>query len=234
MTKWIKTEVRRLFADAIAPVVSDAGFRYKKGSQGFVRKIDGGRQELLLSLVDRNPLFEFSLTLCIRLEAVQEITNRFTGSLPEYHGISVTSITQLEHMGLRADRGVSVRYCVESEADLTAILPRILTVVRERVLPFFEEYRDLAAVNRGLNPKGTGKWWTRLLQFLMPAGRREFDATDLPYRAMKGVTVAHLARDPRLAALITAYRCQVSSMPESDRQKFENLVDYLSADCASA
>ncbi len=72
MTRWIKTEVRRLICDAFAPVVGPAGFRFKKSSEAFIRKIDGGRQELGLPLVDYNPTFELSLTLCIRLEAVQQ------------------------------------------------------------------------------------------------------------------------------------------------------------------
>jgi len=81
-----------MIADAVTPVVSTAGFRFKKASDAFVRKIEGGRQELGLPLVDYNPVFEFSLTLCTRLEAVQEITNRFSGSPPKYHSITLTSI----------------------------------------------------------------------------------------------------------------------------------------------
>jgi hypothetical protein len=76
MARWIKGEVRHLISEAVTPVVSADGFRFKKSSEAFVRRIDGGRQELGLPLVDHNPIFEFSFTLCVRLEAVQEIINR--------------------------------------------------------------------------------------------------------------------------------------------------------------
>src|SRR5262245_48006827 len=154
MARWLKTEVRRMIVDAVTPVVSGAGFRFKKSSEAFARKIDGGRQELGLPLVDYNPIFHFSFTLCMRFEAVQDITNRFSGSPPKYHSMTLTSITQLEFLGLPAKPGIGVDYEVSSEAELMAVMPGVLAMVRDRVLPFFEEYRDIAAVNRGLNPEG--------------------------------------------------------------------------------
>ncbi len=224
MARWVKTEVRRLIVDAVAPVVSVAGFRFKKASEAFVRKIDGGRQELGLPLVDCNPVFKFSFTLCIRLEAVQEITNRFSGSPPKYHSMTLTSITQLEFLGMPPNpAGQGVNFQVESEAEFGAVIPGILMLMREQVLPFFEEYREVAAVNRGLNPQGAEGVF-RIGSF---PDRRAFDATNQPYRAMTGVAVAHLAKDPRLPALISAYRSQISGMQEHDRAKFDNMTDHL-------
>ncbi len=226
MAQWLKTEVRRMIVDAVTPVVSPAGFRFKKASEAFVRKIDGGRQELGLPLVDYNPVFHFSFNLCMRFEAVQDITNRFSGSPPKYHSMTLTSITQLEFLGLAAGPGNRVDFEVSSEAELMAVMPGVLAMVRERVLPFFEEYRDIAAVNRGLNPEGAERVF-RLVGF---PDRRAFDATNQPYRAMTGVVAAFLAKDPRLDSLISAYRSQISEMPEYDRSKFENMVNYLSGE----
>jgi hypothetical protein len=226
MGGWIKTEVQRMIADAVTPVVSAAGFRFKKASEAFVRKIEGGRQEVGLPLVDYNPIFEFSFTLCIRLEAVQEITNRFSGSPPKYHSTTLTSITQLEFLGLPAEPGRGVKFHVKSEADLAAVMPGVLSIMRERVLPFFDEYRDIVAVNRGLNPEGA----ERVFRIVGFPDRRAFDATNQPYRAMAGVAVAHLANDPRLPELIGAYRSQIGEMQEHDRAKFDNLVRYLSGE----
>jgi hypothetical protein len=137
--------------------------------------------------------------------------------------MTLTSATQLEFLGLPAKPGSGVNFEVSSEADLAGVMPNVLTMVRERVLPFFEEYRDLAAVNRGLNPEGA----ERVLRIVGFPDRRAFDATNQPYRSIAGVTAAYLANDPRLDALISAYRSQISEMPEHDRSKFENLVHYL-------
>lgn len=226
MVQWLKTEVRRMIVDAVTPVVSPAGFRFKKATEAFVRKIDGGRQELGLPLVDYNPVFEFSFTLCIRLEAVQEVINRFSGSPPKYHSMTLTSITQLEFLGLPAESGRGVNFRVESQAQLRAVTPGVLNIVRDWVLPFFDEYRDVAAVNRGLNPEGA----ERVFRIVGFPDRRSFDATNQPYRAMAGVAVAHLAEDPRLSELISAYQSQISEMQEHDRTKFDNLVNYLNGE----
>ena len=223
MARWLKTEVRRMIVDAVTPVVSAAGFRFKKAQEAFVRRIEDGRQELGLPLVDYNPVFQFNFTLCIRLEAVQEITDRFSGSPPKYHSMTLTSITQLEFLGLPAKPGRGVKFEVSSEAELMAVMPGVLTMVRDRVLPFFDEYRAIAAVNRGLNPEGA----ERVFRIVGFPDRRVFDATNQPYRAMTGLAAAYLAHDPRLDALIDAYRSQISEMPEHDRSKFEKLADFL-------
>ena len=223
MANWTKAEVVRIVTEALTPVVAAAGFQFRKRSQTFVRKINGGRQEFGLPLVDHDPVFEFSFTLCIRLEAVQEITNRFSDSPPKYHRGTLTSITQLEFLGLPAQQGRGVIYRVDSESELEAILPSVLEMVRLRVLPFFDEYKHIEAVNRGLNPIGA----EHTFQAVWPPDRCAFDATNQPYRSITGVAVAHLAGDARLSDLIAAYRAQIQEAQESDRRKFENLVGYL-------
>jgi hypothetical protein len=47
---------------------------------------------------------------------------------------------------------------------------------------------------------------------------------------MAGVAVAHLAGDPRFAALVRAYRRQIRGFHEDSRSKFENLVNHLSSE----
>src|SRR5262249_58401821 len=127
MAGWTKSEVRRLIVEAVAPVVGGVGFRFKKTSEAFVRKVEGGRQELGLPLVDHNPLFEFSFTLGIRIEAVQDLTNRFSGSPPKYHDTTLTSVTQLEFLGVPQEPGRGrVVYRVESGPELSATLPSVL------------------------------------------------------------------------------------------------------------
>jgi hypothetical protein len=223
MANWTKSEVRRLIAVALEPVVQPAGFRFKKKTDAFVRPIEGGRQELGIALRDYNPRFDFSFNLCVRLEAAQEIVNRFSGSPPQYHDTTLTSVTHLEFLDLPAEPERGVVYQVESERQLSTLLPAICTMVRERVLPFFEEYRDLAALNRGLNPEGAEK----IFKSAGPLDRRAFDSTYHPYRAMEGIAVAHLARDSRLNELIAAYRAQMDGGPPHDLQKYDAMVAYL-------
>jgi hypothetical protein len=222
MARWTASEVRRLIARSLAPVVKGGGFRIRSPYELFVREIQGGRQELSIALWDFKPRFDFSFTLGVRLEEVEALTNRFSGPA-EYHGTTLTSLTQLEFLGLPATlpaRGVV--YSAQSEVELAEVMRGVCLMVRERVLPFFEEYRDVAGLNRGLNPKEAERMshWA--------AGRQAFDATYHPYRGMAGVAVAYLAGDPRLKKLVDAYRSQMSgTLDDDDKWPYEQLVSYL-------
>jgi hypothetical protein len=219
MVKWIKTEVRKRIVSAIDPLLRAQGFKYKT-SEGFIRKIDGGRQQLANSLVDYNPVFRFSFSLCVRLDAVQRIVNQFSGSPLKYHDSAMTTLTQLEYFGM-PPAGSPVQYEVKSEQDLESVLPAVNALISTRVLPFFDEYRDLPSLNRGLNPEGMES----RLEPIRFSDRREFDGSNQPYRAMNGVTVAYLSNDVRLPRLIEAYRAQICNCQSHDRQKFEALVN---------
>jgi len=226
MPNWIKTAVRRSIAEALVPALSVTGFRFKKSASVFARKIDGGSQELSLAIIDCNPVFKFSLSLCVRLDSVQDITNKFSGAPVEYHETTLTSITQLEHLGLTPNTSHGAQFTVRSESELIAILPHLTEIVRSKVMPFFEKYITIDAINEGLNPPGAER---DAFERPWPCGRQAFDATNYPYRAMTAIVVAHLAKDPRFSQLLPAYRSQLRYYAEVDRMKFENVVLHLQA-----
>lgn len=219
MSRWVKTEVRNTLRDAINPVVAPLGFRYRARDPAFVRKTEEGRQELTIAIRDYNPVFEFSFSLCSRIDAVQAIMNRFTGSPPRYHDMTLTSITQLEFLGLHARPGKGVIYSVKSAEELAATISDIIAVIKDRVLPFFNEYRRVEDINRGLNPVGA----EHVRELIWPPDRGQFDATNQPYRSMAGVAVAHFASDPRIQELIAAYRSQIREFPDDQRKKLDDL-----------
>lgn len=212
--RWTTSEVRRQIVDALNPVLNPAGFRFKKKSEAFVRKLEGderGRQEFGIPLFEYHPLYKFSFVLCIRLDAVQEIVNRFAGVLAEDYGDTMTSCTQLEYFDLPEHE-----YQVHSEAELAAVMPGICAMVREKVIPFFDQYRGVTSLNGAMNPEGAERGnpplWSRAF----------FGTIDLPYNSMVALTVAYLAKDSRLKDLIAAY--QIPGNP-----KVVQLVDFLLA-----
>ncbi len=228
MGRWIASEVRRLIARDLAPAMKGAGFGIRRPYGQFVRRIEGGRQELSIALFDYSPHFEFSFTLCVRLDAVEALVNPFM-TTPKYYDTTLTSMTQLEYFGLPARPGSGVLFEVRSEAELEDVLRGFRPVLEERILPFFEEYRDLTALNRGLNPEGA----EHLLRW--PASRASFCGTPHPYRAITGFTVAHLAGDPRLQKLLAAYRAQLLAIGEGEfLPPFERFVSYLMASSHAA
>ena len=73
-----KREVAELIYEMLAGILSGTEFRLTKSDAGFMRKIPKGRQMLGVPLWDYEPEFEFSLNICIRLDAVEEIFHRFS------------------------------------------------------------------------------------------------------------------------------------------------------------
>src|SRR5215831_18898787 len=143
-----KGEVRTKIYECLEPVLTPGEFRLKKSHEGFVKRITGGTQTLGVPLWDYNPRFDFSLTMSIRLDAVEEITNRFSGSLPKYHSMTQTVLTQLEHLGLSR-----CRWQAKTENELEQTLSEVGSVVRESILPFFQRYQDLPAIAAAANPE---------------------------------------------------------------------------------
>src|ERR1700729_2445177 len=111
-----KQEMASLNFEMLSGILSGTDFRLKKSEDGFVRRIPGGRQMLGLPLWDYNPEFEFSLNICIRLDAVEEIYHRFSGSPPKFHSMSFTMMTRLEHF-----TGVPARYKVSTAEDVASV-----------------------------------------------------------------------------------------------------------------
>jgi len=202
------------------------GFRLKKSQEGFIRRIEGGTQTLGVALWDYSPKFEFSLTMTMRLDAVEELTNLFSGSTPKYHRITQTTLTQLEH--LDAPR---CRWKAETKGELESELAMVNGIVQHRVLPFFHQHRDLMTIAVAANPEvaplvpPTPNGMATGMGLL--ADRVLFSSGIHPYRAMSNITLAHLARLHHFDALIQRYRKELMPIQENQREKFEQLVRFL-------
>lgn len=218
-----KTEVRQMLRERLGAAVAAEGFRARRDV--FVRPIPGGCQSLAVALWDHAPRFEFSVSMGIRLEEVEDLVNPFAGTEAKYRAETLTSLTQLEFLGLTSTPGLGVRFGGDDDASLTRAAQALTEVVTERVLPFFERYHDLRTVEAGLNPPGSEELRTPRLR----SDRSRFDDSNEPYRAMRGIATAYLVGQDNLPALIEAYRGQLSQMVPEIRSKFEALAEFLLA-----
>jgi hypothetical protein len=222
-----KGDVRVIIYETLAPVLAPFNFRLKKTQAEFQRKIEDGTQRLGVPLWDYNPRFEFSLVMTIRIDAVEDITNRFSGSPPKYHSGTLTVITQLEHLGVN-----TCRWRAENENELRSRLVETVEIVRDRVIPFFERYQKLPAIAAAANPDPapvvlpTSNGMTTGMGIL--ADRALFSSGNHPYRAMSAITLAHLARLKNFHSLVLRYQKELSSLHhQSERDKFDQLVQFL-------
>ena len=217
MDTWNKRRARQLLYEGLTPMVAEAGFRPNKASEGFIRKIPGGRQRISVALWEYHPEYQFTLTLCIRLDEVEALCHPFAETPPQYQAETLTSLTQLEHLGEAATLpGRGVIYRVTTEDELAAALIPVSRLVAEKVLPFLDRHTDLASLDAAMNPETAE-----------PPDRRAFNSAYHPYRGMTALAAAYLARNPRFEPLVTRYQGEMEGMIPSERAKFDRLVGHM-------
>lgn len=200
-----RNELRDAFFDQLGPLLP--GFRPRKKDEVFARKIAGGEQQVGLALVDYKPDFVLSLTVAIRLEEAETIFNAFSGSLPKYHGSTLTSATLLEWF----TKGSPARVKVSSDAEIAAAVAQLKPVIEGRIAPFLEAHQDVESLDAVLNgPDGAA-----------------FDKTNPPYRQMHGLIVAKLAGNPRFEELAATFQGEAAAWQERDRAKLVALTNQL-------
>ncbi|MDZ7363650.1 MAG: hypothetical protein ONB46_23475 [candidate division KSB1 bacterium] len=203
-----KQEVRDMIYTGLNSVLAGNGFRLKKSEESFVRPISGGQQRIYVALWDYQPEFIFSLTMGVRLDAVEQVFHLFSGSPPKYQSMSMTTLTQLEYF----TAGKRKEYKISTEAEISTALDDLFKIVTEKVLPFFEKYRDVPSIEAAVN---SGSLPTR------------FDSTQLPAGAMHAVILAHLVGNPNFERMVVQFQDAMRGFPEVEKDKFNRLVAYL-------
>lgn len=197
-------EMKDLLFQMLGGFLTETGFRLKKSADAFVRKIPGGSQMLGVPLWDFNPEFEFSLNICVRLDAAEEIFNLFSGSPPKYHSTTITTITPLEHF-----IGGSAKYKVCTVDDVMAVGRVLSGVIRDKIMPFFNEHKDARALDRAVNIQQPG-----------------IDISQYPWKAMSSIILARLAGNKDYERLVAKHRTDMQLAPEL-AHPFNRLVEYL-------
>ena len=199
-----KKEMKDMILQGLADILSQTDFQLKKSEDAFFRKIPGGKQMLGLPLWDYNPQFEFSLNICIRLDAAEEIFHEVSGTPPKYRSMSFTTNTPFG----RFTKGPT-NFKVITAEEVAAAARLLSPVIRERIIPFFDEYKDVKELDRGVNCQEPG-----------------IDSTHFPWRAMHSIILAHLAGNKDFDDLVAKHRSTMQLSPETDHP-FNKMVEYL-------
>lgn len=200
-----KVEVRNTIYTGLGKLLPD--FRLSKSEGAFVRKIPAGLQKFFVPLVDYNPEYVFSLTVGIRIDAVEEIFNRVSGADHKGQQLTLTSITQLAHFtgGNRKD------YRVSTSADIDAALSELSGVMEQEIMPFLHKYQDVRSLDSAINSER----------------QSTFDSSILVSHAMHSIILARLAGNGLYADLVMVFEKQLERFPPFDRERFERLVSIL-------
>src|SRR6185295_8870392 len=97
----------------------------------FVRSIANGWYKIGLPFYDYSPEFVFSLNICIRVNAVEDIFDMFSGVAPKHHSTTTTTITRLEYF--TGGRG---QYQVITPEDVVTVGGVLTKIILGQILPF--------------------------------------------------------------------------------------------------
>jgi len=199
-------EAREQIYRALGQMLSGTDFRLKRSEEGYVRAIRGCRQDIGVPFYDYNPRFEFSLVMGVRLDEVEKITFMFSGAPVQCRSGGVSTIIRLEYFAPE----VPDRFTVWSEKDIEQAANVLAPIVRERIVPFLDQHRDVQSLDKALHH-----------------GAQQLDTSHHPYRGMSGITIARLAGNPEFDTLVAKYLAEMSSIPPDYRAKFVRLAEYL-------
>lgn len=199
-----KQEMKNLIFQELTLALSETDFRLKKSEDSFIRMIPGGRQMLGLPFWDYHPEFEFSLVMSIRLEAVEDIFHLFSGTPPKYQAMGDTTITPLVHF-----TGEPAKYKVTTADEVKAAFGGLTGVIREKIVPFFDEHKDVKSLDRAVNWRQPG-----------------IDITQPPWGPVNSIILAHLAGNPDFERLVAKHRSEMHLGADVDHP-FNRVVAYL-------
>jgi len=202
-----KQEVEKLIYGQIKAVIGNQGFKLKRSEEAFFRSFPDGMNMVSIALYDYHDRFSFSLTLGIRLDLVEDIFNKFSGVLPRSHSLTCTIMTQLSYF----TDGKQKEFPASTEEELAESLKSVSDIIKDRILPSFDRYRDVTSLDHAVN---SGKY-------------SGFDSTRLPSGAMHAIILAHLAQNPSFDILVEQYQDQMKSFVQVEKDKFNRLVEYL-------
>ena len=205
----IEDELHRRFGELLVP----AGYNFEKLDNevdGFVRRGHGIRQMLFFPLWDRAPAHEFTLSLGIRVEAVEAISNRFSGVLPEYQSSSHTCVINLKAIVPHLDRFTVYDATIDHAVD------QLTPYIANYIFPFIDAHRGVWSLDRLMNQgKPPEQVW----------GMEGWGSWVLWY-AMSASILARLAENAEFDKLVERYRHQIRDF-DDDRERYEKLVKHL-------
>jgi hypothetical protein len=200
-----KAEVRDLLYAGLGEVLTPAGFQLRKAEEAFARQRAGVLHRVYVPLWDYNPVFQFSLTAGIRIDAVEEIFHRCSGAPAPYQKLSSTTLTQLPFFGGPAQIEVT------APDQVSAATAQLAPVITGKILPYFGRYSDVAALDGALNG----------------GAEPGVDTTQLPSRALHWVAIAYLADNADVEQIAARFAAEMDGFPETERAKLDCLLAEL-------
>ena len=204
-----KGEARDAILEELEKLLGPMGFRVKRKSAELIRKTPGGRQRIVFTLHDFNPVFAFSLLPSIQFDEMDELYfNAIAQERPEgpYWDIGISRSYLFE--------GVPEKFKVESVEQIERAISELRPSILGRMIPFFQQWESLAAFESIIN-SGTDRCTT----------------LHAPSNAFVYIMASYLANRERLDEMLSKWvpLPDIGVVDESDREHMRRLVAFVHA-----
>jgi hypothetical protein len=201
-----KKEVTETLFSELSTILKPSKFKASKKDNAFIRKVGNGSHWILIGVYDYNPLYQVSFHLGIRLDEVEEMFHKFSGTLPNYQHQSLTCSTPIKFL---SQENVDL-YNVQSPAELAVVIRNFNQVYTKQGELFFSNHATAELLTKGLLTLGDG-----------------FNSIITPYSYMKLLILIRLTNQGDYEKIKREAIDACSGLHQMDRNKLHALVDYL-------
>lgn len=208
-----KSEVFQILYSTLDVFLKPHGFKLAKGRYGFIRHFKGGFHVIHLLVTDYQPEYQMTFTFGIRIDEVEKIANPFSSLSLDGYRDSMTFHSSWG--GIQGDNLFN-RTGIYTEADVMDTALEIISFLRDVVLPYFEKYTDIKAMDAELNDNPL---------------REENERFKAYYLYHTAIILAKLVSRSDFDALVEIYRKHMEAgsgdIIREVLPKFNELVEYL-------
>jgi hypothetical protein len=198
----------------IAEGLKDQGFEYKKSNERILKKITGGFYGITLHIVDYRPIFQIEIYLGIRIDAVEEIVNRFleyTFASPEFMKFTETIGTTYKVLNGSLENHIEIKSETELENGIDILIKTILS----KGFEFFAQKSNQETLNS-----------LKKEQIL----KDNMGSFSVDRNLMQSLTLMKLCNDPDFDKLKDKYKelyVPFAGEEISGRKALNDLIEYL-------
>jgi hypothetical protein len=201
-----KKEVTETLFGELSALLKPAKFKASKKDNALIRKVANGSHWILIGIYDYNPLYQISFHLAIRLDEVEAVFHKFSGTLPNYQGQSLTCSTPFKFLSLDNTE----LYNVQSPGELASVIKTFSDVYDQKGESYFSSYGTSESLTKALLTQSEG-----------------FNSLITPYNYMKLLILVRLTNQGDYEKIKHEAITACSGLHEMERTKLHALVDYL-------
>ncbi len=142
-----KKQVSNLVKQGISEALKENGFQFIKSKERILRNHEAGFDVIYARIIDYNPVFQIEFSIAIRLEKVENIINKFLGEdivNSNYKSLTTTIASSYDMITDSNENYIEIK----NEQELNEALQKLISIVKQKGLIFFNKYRNLNTTNQ--------------------------------------------------------------------------------------